>query len=141
MVGFIESTVSLGIEMVVLSLLIGAFFLKTRQKFRQHGITMTIAVALHISSILIVMIPSFISYFGAIGAFNFADTLILTALVHASTGIIAAILGVWLVGSWHLQKNLQTCFKKKRIMITTLTLWLLTIFLGIILYLTLIKLI
>jgi hypothetical protein len=49
-------------------------------------------------------------------------------------GIIAASLGVWLVASWHMQTDVQKCFPRKRIMITTITLWITSIALGIILY-------
>ena len=64
MITYVESTVSLGIQIVVLCLLIGAVFLKTHKKYRQHGIVMFSAVVLHIVSILAVMVPSFRAYVG-----------------------------------------------------------------------------
>jgi hypothetical protein len=93
------------------------------------------ALVLHIIAILTVMIPSLAAFFGGPGTINFADALVITALTHVSAGVLAALLGIWLVTSWHLQTNLQTCFKKKRLMDATITLWLIAFFLGIYLYL------
>jgi hypothetical protein len=64
---------------------------------------------------------------------------VITTLIHVFAGLLAALLGVWLVSSWHLQTSLQTCFKKKRLMDVTLGLWLLAIVLGVVLYLAIIQ--
>jgi uncharacterized membrane protein YozB (DUF420 family) len=72
---------------------------------------------------------------------NFADILVIVTLVHVSAGLLAALLGVWLVGSWHFQESLQTCFRKKRVMDVTLSLWLLAIALGLVLYLAIMQVI
>ncbi len=139
MVTLVESTVSLVIQIVVLALLIGAYMLKRQNKFRQHGITMLSAVVLHIISILAVMIPSFSTFFAVPGLIDYADVFIMLTFVHVASGVIAALLGVYLVGSWHLKSDLKPCFKKKRIMDVTIVLWLLAILLGIILYLKIIQ--
>ena len=131
------STLSLTIELVVLGLLIFAYALRGKKKFRQHGITMLAAVVLHFITILSVMIESFLG-FSSSGYIDLANLTVLTILIHAFIGTIAAVLGVWLVASWHLQVNMQMCFARKKIMLTTLTLWLTAIFLGIILYVSVI---
>ena len=141
MVTFIGSTVSLVIQIVVLALLIGAVMLKSQKKFRQHGITILSAVVLHIISIFAVMIPSYQAFFGASGLIDYADVFVVLTLTHVAAGFMAALLGVWLVSSWHLQTNMQTCFKKKRIMDITLVLWLLAIIIGMVLYLKIIAVI
>src|SRR3972149_3242737 len=110
MVSVVEATISLVIEIVILALLITAFALKTQKKFRLHGMFMLSAVVLHLITILSVMVFSFIDYFRDLGAVNFAETLRIVTVVHVSSGFIAALLGVWLVGSWHLQKDVQPCF-------------------------------
>ena len=138
MATYVESTISLAIQIVVLGLLIGAVLLKNQKKYRNHGLAMLSAVVLHILSIIVVMVPSSAGFFGMPSSMNFADALVISVVVHIFTGILAAFLGVWLVSSWHLQKTLQTCFKKKRIMDATLVLWLLAIALGIILYLVIV---
>jgi uncharacterized membrane protein YozB (DUF420 family) len=70
---------------------------------------------------------------------NFADTLVIVTFIHVSSGLLAAMLGIWLVSSWHLKTELQNCFRKKRVMDVTFTLWSLSIVLGIILYLAIIQ--
>ena len=97
------------------------------------------AVALHIISIIIVMVPSFGVYFSMTGIVNFADTLVIVTLVHVSSGLLAAIFGILLVGSWHLKADLQNCFRKKNVMDVTFVLWSLAIVLGIFLYLSIIQ--
>jgi uncharacterized membrane protein YozB (DUF420 family) len=134
MVVYVVSTISLGIQMVVLGLLISGYLVKRQKKYRQHGLIMLSAVFLHIISILVVMGPSFAAFFSDPNSVNLADILVITTLIHVSAGIVAAFLGVWLVSSWHLQVSLQPCFKKKRVMDATIGLWLLAIFLGVVLY-------
>jgi len=136
----IIATLSLVIQLVVLGLLLGSVWLKAMKKFRQHGITMLSAVVLHAILILTWMIPSFSGFLSASGSINLADTIVIVILVHAFAGIIAFVLGVWLVGSWHLKADLKKCFAKKKIMRVTLSLWLIALILGIILYLKVLEL-
>jgi uncharacterized membrane protein YozB (DUF420 family) len=132
------ATISLVVEVVVLVLLFGGYSLKRMKKFRQHGITMLTAVVLHTVMILAWMIPSFSSLFSSPYAINLADMITVTILVHAFTGIGADILGIWLVASWRLRADMKTCFAKKSVMRVTITLWLIALVLGTILYLKII---
>jgi hypothetical protein len=116
-------------------LLLGGYTLKRMKKFRQHGITMFIAVVLHTITILTVMIPSFVLGFSPPSSLDLTNIIVIIALVHASIGISVELLGVWIVASWRLRTSLQTCFAKKKVMLVTLTLWLIAISLGILLYL------
>ena len=134
------ATISLVIQIVVLVLLLGGYWLKRNKKFRQHGITMLTAVVLHLIVILAWMIPSFSGFFSIPSAINFADLLTAILLVHAPLGIATVILGIWLVASWRLQADVAPCFAKKKIMRVTLALWLITLALGIILYLKILQL-
>jgi uncharacterized membrane protein YozB (DUF420 family) len=127
------ATANLTLQIIVLGLLIRGYWLKRMKKLRQHGINMLAAVVLHIIMVLSVMIPSLL----AISEANLGVTILTTAIVHGITGIITVLLGVWLVTSWRLRTSLQTCFAKKKIMLVTLSLWLVTISLGILLYLSL----
>ena len=131
----ITATISLVIQLVVLGLLLGGWWLKAVKKFRQHGITMLSAVVLHAILILMWMIPSFSVFLGAPDSINYADVIVIIVLFHAFAGIVAFVFGVWLVGSWHLKTNMKTCFAKKNIMRVTLALWLIALLFGIILYL------
>jgi uncharacterized membrane protein YozB (DUF420 family) len=127
------ATISLILQIVALVLLFAGVGLKVRKKFRQHGIVMLTAVVLHTIIILAWMVPSFSLSFS--GSINFADMIVLTILVHAFMGIAADLLGIWLVASWRLRADMKSCFAKKSIMRFTMTLWLITLFLGIFLYL------
>jgi uncharacterized membrane protein YozB (DUF420 family) len=134
------ATVSLGVQIVVLVLLFVSIWLKEKKRYRQHGIMMFAAVVLHTIVILTWMIPSFSSLFSSLIEINLADMMTLTIMIHAFMGIAAVILGFWLVASWRLQVDVKTCFAKKNAMRVTLTLWLITLVLGIILYLKIIQL-
>jgi hypothetical protein len=65
---------------------------------------------------------------------------VVAALVHASFGVAADLLGIGLVASWRLRAQLKTCFSKKRIMRLTLALWVIAFVLSFILYLKIIGL-
>ena len=135
----ILATFNLVIQLVVIGLLCGGVWLKRTKKFRQHGITMLSAVVLHAILIFTWMIWSFRNFFGYPSSINFAETIVIAVLVHASAGIIAFLLGVWLTGSWHLKADLKTCFAKKNIMRVTLALWITALVFGIFLYLIIMK--
>jgi hypothetical protein len=127
------STTTLVVELFVLSLLFFSYYLKRRKMYRQHGITNTTAVALHLVTILSWMIWSFMAFFGTTSV-DFGNLLHVTALAHAALGIIAAALGVWLVGSWHLQTDVQKCFSRKRLMLTAISVWTVNVAIGVVLY-------
>ena len=127
------STASLTVELAVLGLLISAYYLKRKKQYRKHGLTMTAAVGLHFIPILTWMIGSLPSFFSVV-AIDLSNPLILVAFGHALSGTLAAALGVWLVGAWHLQTNIKKCFARKQTMLTTITLWSIAIGLGIFLY-------
>lgn len=129
------ATASLFLQVIVLVLLMGGYGLKRLKRFRQHGFAMLAAVVLHMVSILTVMIPSFVISIPFIsrnitGLFEFA------ILIHTITGVLAVVLGTWLVASWRLRQSMQSCFSKKKVMRVTLTVWLIALIIGILLYLS-----
>ena len=128
------STLTFAIELTVLGLLTVAYFLQRMQNYRLHGITMTSALVLHLITIFSWMLMSLIRYLIDTPV-NLGNPLILATLAHVTFGTIAASLGVWLVGSWHLQTDVQKCFPRKRIMLLTITSWVTAISIGIVLYL------
>jgi hypothetical protein len=125
------ATVSFVLQIAVLILLLGSLGLKGRKKFRQHGITMLIAVVLHTISILAVMMPSF----RAITSGDFSAVVSAITYVHGIAGILAEVFGVWIIASWRLRASLKHCAPKKNLMRLTLILWFIALFLGILLYL------
>src|SRR3989304_6792869 len=99
MVSVMEATVSLAFQITVLALLIVAYALKNRKKFREHGILMTTSVVLHIITILYVMVPSFTSYIPSSGAIDYTHPVLIITLTHVALGLIAVALGIWLGAS------------------------------------------
>lgn len=119
-------------------LLLFAYNQKRKKKYRQHGIIMTVAVVMHLIVIVSWMIGSLAVFFSTT-PLDLGSILQLSALVHAALGAIAALAGVWLVGSWRLQVDIQKCFARKRWMLTTITVWSAAMLLGIILYAVLVS--
>lgn len=128
-------TTSLIIQIIVLFLLIYGYMMKSRLNFRRHGIIMTSAVILHLSMVFYIMIPSFV--LAVIPEYIFQNPLQIVsvvAIIHGILGATTASLGVWLVGSWHFQKNIQGCINRKKYMLKTLSVWIATLIFGITLY-------
>jgi hypothetical protein len=128
-------TASLIIQIIVLFLLIFGYFFKRKLKFRQHGITMTVAFVLHLSMVFYIMIPSFVS--AVVPEYIVPTPLAIESvvgLIHGILGTITLLLGVWLVASWRFSKNIQGCISRKKYMLKTLTVWVATLVFGITLY-------
>ena len=119
------------LQIIVLMMLFGSLLLKGKRKFREHGITMLVAVVLHTISIVAVMVPSF----GVITSGGFSASISAITYVHGITGIIAEVFGVWIVVSWRLRTSLQYCAPKKNLMRITLISWLIALLLGVLVYL------
>jgi uncharacterized membrane protein YozB (DUF420 family) len=129
------ATVSLALQIVVFVLLVVGFYYKRRQKFRLHGTVMASAVALHLITVLAVMIPSFV--LAIIPEYIFPEPLMLVSLaglMHGVLGLITVGLGIYLVAAWGFRRNVQGCFARKRIMDLTITLWFVALILGFVIY-------
>jgi len=124
------ASVSLAIQLGVLVLLIVGYQFKRHLRYRMHGIFMLSAVTLHLISIGAIMVPSFI----AITLEELPILIVTFASFHGITGLITAILGVWIVGGWRLRQSTQFCAPKKKFMLATIILWITTLSLGIIFY-------
>ena len=131
------ATASLIVQIAVLAVLIASYVLKSQKRYRGHGITMSVAFVLHLTTIFTVMLPSLISYLSSPGTLNFSDASVIISLLHASLGVIGVSMGGWLAASWHLRKDLGPMFAKKRIMLPTLIVWITAILIGIYVYLSL----
>lgn len=129
------ATASLIVQIVVFVLLVVGFYYKRRQKFRWHGIVMASAVVLHLVTIFAVMIPSFV--LAIVPEFIIPEPLMLVSmagLFHGVFGIAAVGLGIYLVAAWGFRRDVQGCFKRKRIMDLTITVWLIALLLGFLIY-------
>ena len=123
-------TVTLAFQLVVLALLLVGFGFKRRLRFRLHGFFMMAAVALHLMIIGVIMVPSFV----AMILENPAILVGLFAPFHAASGTATAILGVWIVGGWRLRQSTKFCAPKRKFMLVTFILWIVTLSLGVIFY-------
>ena len=130
----IPSTYSLILELAALVVLWTGFAIQRRRTYRRHGFTMSVALAAHAVAIIAVMVNTFRGYFAVPGGANFGDSLFLLIFIHATIGVIVLILGIYLVGAWGFRKETKGCFKRKRIMIATFTLWMVAILLGVTIY-------
>ena len=131
------ATISLAIQFIILFLLIRGYYLKKQLKFRQHGLSMAAAVFLHLAVIFSLMVPAFVGAIVPRFVIPKVSGLVsVVSLVHVAAGVTAASLGVWLVVSWRFG-NVQNCFKRKKFMLWTLTVWSVAIIFGTILYLIL----
>jgi uncharacterized membrane protein YozB (DUF420 family) len=129
------ATASLTLQIVVLVLLLVGVYYKSKQKFRWHGTIMASAVALHLITIFTVMIPSFV--LAIVPEYIIPEPLMLVSLagiIHGILGLAAVGLGIYLVAAWGFRKNVQGCFKRKRIMDLTITMWFVALLLGFLLY-------
>jgi uncharacterized membrane protein YozB (DUF420 family) len=118
-------------------MLLASYALKRKRKLFLHGATMLIAFVLHTVSIIAVMVPSFVSLEGAFVPVDFYNITSIAAIVHGTSGVLTEILAFWIVANWRLQSSLEPCAKRKNIMRPTLFLWVLSLLLGILLYLRL----
>ncbi len=124
---------NLYLQVLFLALVFVSLGLKMQKKFRLHGITMLVAVVLHLISVIIVMIPSYINLLPLIAEGALNATFII-ALVHGIIGILTAVLAVWIVASWRLRQSLKYCTPKKNVMRATLILWILAVIVAILMY-------
>jgi len=95
---------------------------------------MSAALVLHLTMIFAIMVPAFaVAIVPVFVVPHVSGLTSLVSLVHAPLGVASVSLGIWLVASWRV-KGLKGCFNKKKIMLTTMTVWLVSISFGIALY-------
>jgi hypothetical protein len=129
------ATASLTIQIIVLFLLAFGYSFKRRLKIRQHGITMAVAVVLHLIMIFTIMIPSFV--LAVVPEYIIRaplDLVSVVGLIHGVVGILAIVFGIWLVGAWHFSKDVKGCYSRKKFMSGTFVVWVTALIFGIVLY-------
>ncbi len=113
-------------------LLVGlSIFLEKKKKLIWHGNTMLVVVTVTGLLVIAHMGPSLVRIFG-----EGFDVVALSGIVHSFFGIVAVVLGIWLVGMWAYVQSSETsyCVRKKKLMLKILTLWLISLGLGILYY-------
>ena len=127
-------TVSLAFQLAILALLIVGFGFKQHLRFRMHGLTMLMAFAIHLIIIGVVMLPSFVV--GLIPKILEKPTSLisLSSIFMAVSGTATVILAIWIIGTWRLRQSTKFCAPKKKLMLATFILWLISLSLGVIFY-------
>jgi uncharacterized membrane protein YozB (DUF420 family) len=118
-------------------LLVGRYERKSRGKTILHATIMTTALVLTIASVLLIMVPSLNTASGAIVAGD--DWRFAFMFVHHLIGLLALLMASVLAFSWLLRgRKPNSCLgrpkNKRLIMRTTFSLWLLSLIMGIALY-------
>jgi uncharacterized membrane protein YozB (DUF420 family) len=131
------STLTLLLQVATFLLVAGGFLFRKWKRFWAHGFAMFAAVVLHLFSVLVIMVPSFVEGIAPFIGVSLSPVLSVVSFVHVVFGGLAAVLGSWIVFSWRLRSGLQFCAPKRRWMRFTLWVWLSSLVLGFFLYLTL----
>lgn len=122
------------IQIVSFTLFLGALVYKAKGKFKIHGSIMGCAVLLHFITFLIAMGPSFFENFTFLTT-ETSQVGVQTLWIHALSGALSLALGFFLFLVWVPKAmNIKGCFKRKRIMDATATLWTISFVFGIATY-------
>ena len=128
----ISPQVNIVLQLIILVLFVAAMWMKGRKKFSLHGMIMLVAVVLNLVSFALIMLASLLRM--EIIMTQPFHAVSIAALVHSAAGLVATVLGIWLVASWHLQSSMKVCFKNKKLMRVTSALWLAVLLVGFLLY-------
>ncbi len=126
--------INLIIQIVSFFVLLISIVYKIKGKIKMHGYLMGLAVFLHFISFVIAMGPSF---FDSREFFTTSTNLpgVQYMWIHAISGGIALVLGIFLVIAWVIKiSHVAGCYKRKRVMDITILLWTLSIIFGILTY-------
>jgi hypothetical protein len=129
------SDVALLLEIaIILILFVSRFRFARGKRFVRHGYAMTSALVLHFITILLVMVPSFVDVF--VPSFgDFPAWIVIIVLIHIPAGIIAWVVGLFLVVTWRFRPEQEmACSKWRRFMKPLFWLWVFALILGIALY-------
>jgi hypothetical protein len=92
-------------QVIILMVLLTGYVFKRRSGFLKHGTAMLIAVVLNAVSIFLVMGPSLAARLASVQANPIGSSSIALS-AHSVVGGLAELMGVWIVGSWHLARAL-----------------------------------
>ncbi|MEM2118555.1 MAG: hypothetical protein QW840_00320 [Candidatus Bathyarchaeia archaeon] len=128
----ISPQANLVLQIVIFAVLFTSMGFKQKRRYVMHGILTLAAVLLNTLSFVLIMGPSL---FGLeiISAQPFHIVSVVTVL-HAVFGIVALILGFWLLAAWRLRSNVKECFKRKTVMRMTMFSWMASLVSGFLFY-------
>lgn len=130
----IGSTVNLAFQVVILALILTGFLFARRRKFSIHEKWMSSGIVLAAISFFTWMAPSYIRNFNLVVTDFFAPGIVITD-IHAVFGVITGTLALYIIAIMKLNIPERFAVKRvKRLMRTTLTLWFITFFFGVLFY-------
>ncbi len=120
------------VQIAMLAILLMAMQQKVKKKYNSHGSLMVSALFLHLILVFTVMVPSWLRYGGQVFNQPLLGAIIIT---HSVTGTIAAAFAITIIIAWRIAPtNKMGCQKKKRLMLPTIVLWVISLILGIAFY-------
>lgn len=130
----LTSDISLLLEIaVIIALFVGRFRFARNKRFTAHGFTLTFAVILHAVAVLLVMIPSLVSTVDFLIS-DLSNPVVIITWIHAPLGLVVLILGIYLVLGWRFQSPNASCYKRAKLMRPLWVLWILSMILGVLIY-------
>lgn len=123
--------ITLVLQISIMFLLGFGYYLVRKKHIQNHGVITTIALLLHTSNILLTMLPSFMNILNA--SFDGLSFGVMVTYIHGILGIVAEMLGLWVVINWRFQ-SIVLCAKRKVFMKVTFVSWFLSLILGITFY-------
>jgi uncharacterized membrane protein YozB (DUF420 family) len=131
----LAQTLDLGIQLGVLVMITAGFLFFRRKKYLWHAQILTMAFFMIVTSFLLVMVQSLsVTY----ATFLDQQTVVFdtVSMAHIPFGIAGLILGGFLVGRWARNNFSLRDMKAPRLMRATLSLWVINIVLGAVIYIT-----
>ncbi len=112
-----------------------SLYLERKRKWVWHGNSMIVVMLITVLLLIAHMGPSFVEAVSEL-VLTF-DFVALSGVIHGIIGVVAVVLGVWLLWIWAINENSSTayCAPRKKTMWKILSFWLLSLTLGILYYL------
>jgi len=136
MVSFFAAQVDLVLQVSIFVFLVVGFVVERKRKVKAHANLMLVAVVLNLVSFVAIMAPAWDN----VGEGS-AGGLSIIGLLHVTFGGLTMLSSLWVLGTWIvptllMQNAKLRCYGKlnKRIMWVVLTLWLVSLIMGFVLY-------
>ena len=131
----VELTISIITQFILFTFLVYGVILLKLQRIKQHGTLLSLTVLIHAITVIVFMIPVFVSEW--LPNTNLFDSITLLEIVHETTGIIAIASASYISIRWIRNKlNPMKC-KGRLIMWFTVANWLVSLATGVYIHLVL----
>lgn len=127
------SIIDLVFQFVILGILLVDYFYLQKKSIKKHGLVMGLAFLLNTILISVIMVPPFLEEVAEIAehSLDFNGGLLWG---HHILGLVAEILAGFLVLKWAIRSFDSTTCKGKKLMKVTYGIWILSIILGLVLF-------